>query len=109
MPQTRSAGIAASERAAYTRDMTTPLQIDSDLVRQAEAFAAQTGQDLSALVEDALRKALPTVKTSPNEESSFEIPSYNLRVKPGVDISNNAQLRDLMDADDEKLRHLYRS
>jgi len=66
------------------------------LYRRAKARAAERGQTVSALVEDAVRVALD----SRPEESGTDrpLPVFGgSGVMPGVELTDNAALRELMD------------
>jgi hypothetical protein len=74
--------------------MRTTLQLDDALVSEAKVLAARTGRTLSQVIEDALRRTLvprqrearpPALTTSPGA------------LRAGVDLDDNAALRDLMD------------
>lgn len=89
--------------------MTINVQLDDDLARKLAAYAQRTGQDLQTLVQETLHREFSQEKLEPPapERPRTVLPTYSLGVKPGIDISNNAQVRDIMDEGDEKLRELY--
>lgn len=78
--------------------MRTTIRIDDALYRRVKSRAAQTGRTVSEVVEDALREALrPRRRAVPPLP---ELPVYGgSGVLPGVDLSSNAALRDLLDED----------
>ncbi len=76
--------------------MRTTLVIDDDLYREVKALAAYRGATVTSLVEDSLRAMLGR---------SFSISSGSLPVlpqvggpRPGVDLDDNAALRDILEA-----------
>ncbi len=75
--------------------MRTTVTIDDSLYRRVKARAAQTGRTVSDVVGDALREALrPRVnETQPQQLQVFG----GSGVLPGVDLSSNAALHELMD------------
>jgi hypothetical protein len=79
--------------------MRTTIRIDDHLLAAAKARAARTGRTLTAVIEDALRKALAE---EPAERStSVRLPTFPGRLRPGVDLDDSAALLDLMDEHDQ--------
>jgi len=74
----------------------TTIRIDEALYRRAKSRAAETGRTVSDIIEDAVREALrPDLRRA---EEPPPLPTFGAGgVLPGVDLSNNAALRDLMD------------
>ena len=76
--------------------MRTTIKIDEDLYRRAKARSAQTGRTVSDVIEDAVRESL-----RPRRRDQAVIPPLPIfgggGVLPGVDLADNAGLRDLMD------------
>ena len=76
--------------------MRTTIRIDDALYRRAKTLAAQSGRTVSDVIEDAVRTSL-----SAKPPSRVEIPELPVfgggGVQQGVDLSDNASLRDLMD------------
>lgn len=77
--------------------MRTTIRIDDALYRRAKSLAVQSGRTVSDVIEDAVRASL-----SPKpKRGSAELPGLptfgGSGVQPGVDLSDNARLRDLMD------------
>lgn len=74
----------------------TTIRIDEELYRRAKARAARTGRTVSELIEDAVRASLaPRQGAAPAHEP---LPvSGGGGVMPGVDLSSNASVRDVMD------------
>jgi hypothetical protein len=77
----------------------TTVRIDDALYRRAKAFAARTGRTVGEVIEDALRSSL-----QPRRQTQAELPELPVfgggGTMPGVDIADNAALRDLMDEDE---------
>ena len=76
--------------------MRTTIRIDDDLYRRAKARAAQSGRTVGELIEDAVRAAL-----RPRPRRDVELPPLPVfggsGVQPGVDLTSNVALRDVMD------------
>ena len=81
--------------------MRTTLNIDDDLMIRAKVRAAEQRTTLTAVVEAALRDALQTRRTAPR--TRIELPTWDGGgFPPGLDMSNNAAVRDFMDSLDER-------
>ena len=79
--------------------MRTTIRLDDDLLRQTKAEAVRTGRTLTAVIEDALRAALAR-RTRPTP-TELDLPTFRgSGLQPGVDLSNNAALLDLMEETD---------
>jgi hypothetical protein len=79
--------------------MRTTLNLDDDLLRDAKRLAAERGTTLTALMEDALRIVVRRTN-EPKPRRRVRLPTFGVPGEgfmPGVDISNNAALRELMD------------
>ncbi|MGH8895654.1 MAG: ribbon-helix-helix domain-containing protein [Egibacteraceae bacterium] len=80
--------------------MRTTITIDDELYRTVKQRAAQSGRTVGEIIEDAVRRALDERPRTGNEPLA-PLPTYGgTGVLPGVDLTNNAALRDLMDADE---------
>lgn len=78
--------------------MRTTIRIDDALYRRVKSRAAQTGRTVSDVVEDAVRESFQARRRPVPPVS--ELPVYGgSGVLPGVDLSSNAALRDLLDED----------
>lgn len=78
-------------------DMRTTITIDDELYRTVKQRATRSGRTIGEIIEDALRRALDE-RNSANIEPLAPLPTYGgTGVLPGVDLANNAALRDLMD------------
>jgi hypothetical protein len=79
--------------------MRTTLNLDDELLRDAKRLAAERGTTLTALMEDALRIVVRRVE-KPQPRKRVRLPTFGVPGEgfmPGVDISNNAAMRELMD------------
>jgi len=73
--------------------------MDDALYRQAKATAARTGRTVSELVEDAVRSSLQARPASEGELPDLPVFGGS-GTMPGVDLSDGAALRDVMDEDE---------
>ena len=78
--------------------MRTTVNIDPDVLRKAKQRAADEGRTLSDLVTETLRERLAR-RTATGRKSFAMITFGDGGTLPGVDITNNAAVRDLMDED----------
>jgi hypothetical protein len=77
--------------------MRTTLNLDDSLMVTAKKLAAETGQTLTEIVSDALRERL--ARNTANLRSRPGLPLFKgAGLQPGVDISSNAALLDLMES-----------
>ena len=77
--------------------MRTTIDINDALLSAAKSHAARSQKTLKALVEQALREFLSGV-TRPASDAP-PIPVFRgMGVQPGVDLTDNAALEDLMNA-----------
>jgi hypothetical protein len=76
--------------------MRTTIRLDDELLTLAKRAALERGTTLTALVEDALRRALaPTPALS---REAISLPTFRGDgLRPGVDLDDTASLLDLMD------------
>jgi hypothetical protein len=77
--------------------MRTTVRLDDGLLEQARAEARRRGQTLTALIEQGLRRELASSKAvSPRPR--VELPVFEPSgLMPGVDLSNNASLLEIME------------
>jgi plasmid stability protein len=74
----------------------TTVRLDDDLYRQVKVKAAQTGRPVGAVIEDAIRASLAQ-GTRP-KAAVAPLPTFGGGgVMPGVDLTDEASLRDLLD------------
>lgn len=79
--------------------MRTTIRLDDDLVRQAKRLAVDSGRTLTQVVDEALRQMIARhgVRRS---SGPVVLPTFGGgRVMPGVDLDDNASVRDLIDED----------
>ena len=75
--------------------MRTTLVIDDGLYRQIKALAAQSGTTVTSVVERSLRDTLE--RTSRRPEPRLPTLPQTGGARPGVDLRDNASIRDLDD------------
>lgn len=76
--------------------MRTTIRIDDELLRRLKLKAAETGRTVGDLIEDAVRVSLD--RDSAPHRRLEQLPTFGSKgVLPGVDLTSNAALRDLMD------------
>jgi len=76
--------------------MRTTIRLDDALLTEAKRAALDRGTTLTALIEDALRRALAPGASAAAERA--ELPSFRGDgLQPGVDLDDMASLLDLMD------------
>ena len=77
--------------------MRTTVRLDDGLLREAKEHAARSGRTLTALIEDALRRALAEAKRRP-ERPPPKLPTFRGDgLHPGVDLDDSAALLDLLE------------
>jgi len=80
--------------------MRTTVRLNDELLRQARQMAAKSDRTLAAVIEDALRVAIDG-RVARKGRVRTRLPTDHGRgVRPGVDLTNNAALVDLMEARD---------
>lgn len=73
--------------------MKAAIQLDENLLREAERFAAGRGESLPALVEGILREAISGDRREP-----IGFPTFRGKgLQPGVSLDDSAALLDLID------------
>jgi hypothetical protein len=76
--------------------MRTTIRIDDDLYREVKAKAARSGRTVAAVLEDAVRRGLHVCVQ--RAAMHYEIrPTGQHGLQPGVDLSSNAAVTELMD------------
>jgi hypothetical protein len=81
--------------------MRTTIQLEDKLLQDVKAFAAETGKSVSAVIEEALRRALAQRRpTAPNGRVRLKTHGRG-GLQPGVNLDNTAALLDLMDSPNE--------
>lgn len=77
-------------------EVRTTVRIDDALYRKVKAEAARSGRTIGELIEDALRAALAQSRRTPADVRPLPVHPGG-GVMPGVDLTSNAALRDVMD------------
>jgi hypothetical protein len=76
--------------------MRTTVGIDDDVLREAKRRAAAEGRTLGELITEALRERLSR-RPRRAQRRYRAVTGGDGGTRPGVDITNNAAVRDLMD------------
>ena len=76
--------------------MRTTIRIDDALYRKLKAEAGRSGRTIGELIEDAVRVALAQRRRSDVDVRPLPVHGKG-GVLPGVDLTNNAAVQDLMD------------
>jgi hypothetical protein len=72
------------------------IQLDDHLFREVEKWAAQSNRSVQAVVEDAIKAALP--RSKPPRTGPLKLPTYGgSGLQPGVDLENRSAVLDLLD------------
>ena len=72
--------------------MRTTIRLDDTLLKEAKRYALEHDTTFTAVVEEALKDKLAKASQKP-----FKLVTHKGKERHGVDISDNAALRDLMD------------
>ena len=82
----------------YGDQMRTTISIDDELYRAVKEQAARSGRTIGEIIEDAVRRSLSRLREQTGGPLP-PLPTYGgSGVLPGVDLTSNAALRDVMDA-----------
>jgi hypothetical protein len=84
--------------------MRTTIRINDQLLAEIKQLAAQTGQTLTSIIEDALRQMLARQKQLADRPPVELITVSGNGPQPGVDLDDSAALLDLMDNLDDLAR-----
>jgi hypothetical protein len=80
----------------------TTLNLDKQILEDAQKLATDRESTLTKVVEEALREAV--LRDRRNRQTSRQLePLHTIgysKLNPGIDFNNNAALRDLMDEED---------
>jgi hypothetical protein len=77
--------------------MDTNIHLDDQLFTRVQEAAAATGQTVDAVIANALDKTLESQKKSLAGEKVRLVRNDKMKIKPGIDINNSAELRDIME------------
>jgi Arc/MetJ family transcription regulator len=81
--------------------MRTTIRLDDELLRAAKQRAVETGQTLTAVIEDALRQALARrLVGEPSPRIELPVSRGGGALQPGVDLDDSAALLELMETAD---------
>ncbi len=76
-------------------DMRTTITIDDELHRKVKQVADRTGRTIGEVIEDAIQESL---RRSPSRRALSPLPVFGREgVMPGVDLADNAGMREVMD------------
>jgi hypothetical protein len=79
-------------------DVRTTVRLDDDLYREVKSRAAQEGRTVASVLEDAVRVGMR--RPADADAKRFVPPTFGRGgLMPGVDLSDNASLSHLLDAD----------
>jgi len=77
--------------------MRTTIRLDEQLLKRAKRLAANSGESLTSVIEDALRERLARADM-PKKRKPLELITFGGNgPAPGVDLDDNASLIDVMD------------
>jgi hypothetical protein len=74
----------------------TTIRIDDDLYREVKAKAARSGRTVAAVLEDAVRRGLNPAKEQAANAYRVQ-PTGSGGLRPGVDLSSNAGVAEVLD------------
>jgi hypothetical protein len=87
----------ALSRCGYAQHVRTTIRIDDALYRRAKEYAARSGRTVGEVIEDALRASLQP-RRGEDVRDLPDLPVFGgSGTMPGVDLTDEAALRDLMD------------
>lgn len=76
----------------------TTIRLDDELMAAAKRRALADGKTLTALIEGALREVVAREAAAPRPP--VELPTFRGEgIRPGIDLDDNAALREIMDRD----------
>jgi hypothetical protein len=76
--------------------MDTIIHLDEQLFNRAREFAQAAGQTVDAYIAQQLKNSLDNQPPSSGEKTRL-VQNCEMRLQPGVDISNSAELLDIME------------
>ncbi len=84
--------------------MRTTIRLNPDLLSQLKRLAAETHRTMASIIEDGVRESLARQKPHQNR-SRVKLPTYGGGgLHPGIDLSDNASIRDVIDPPDDPHR-----
>lgn len=80
--------------------MRTTIHLDDTLYRDVKKTAAESGQTVTSLIQDALRQRLAGRKGSTGGRKRFRLPTWKGKgLQPGVDLNDGASLLERMESE----------
>ena len=84
--------------------MRTTIRLNDQLLAEVKQLAAQTGQTLTAIIEEALRQMLARQQQMAQRSPIELITVSGNGPQPGVDLDDSAMLLELMETFDDPTR-----
>ena len=79
------------------RHMRTTIRLSDDLLKAAKKKAAEDGRTLTSIVEEGVKLVLAEPKPARRKRVELPVSSVSGRLMPGVDLTNSAELEDIME------------
>jgi hypothetical protein len=76
--------------------MRTTLTLDNDVYRRLESETRRTGRPFKEVVNEHLRRSLASARPHA-QQPPFRVDAREMRLRPGLDVSNIHQLLDQLD------------
>ncbi len=76
--------------------MRTTVRLNDSLLEKAKRVAAERHTTLTSLIEQGLQYVVAS-KPAVSKKKQIKLPSFKSGVREGVDLSNNALVRDILD------------
>ncbi|MGD0517968.1 MAG: hypothetical protein ABSA26_10580 [Thermoguttaceae bacterium] len=77
--------------------MDATIHIDDQLFIRVQQVAQATGQTVDAVISNALAETLESQEKPSSGEKTHLVRNGKMKIRPGIDINNNAELRDIME------------
>ena len=77
--------------------MDATIHIDDQLFIRVQQAAQATGQTVDAVIANALVTTLHSQKESSTGKEIHLVPNDKMKIRPGIDVNSNAELRDIME------------
>ena len=78
--------------------MLKTLNLDDNLLYEAEIFATQQGTSLNTVIENLMREMLQRYRQESKEPKKIKLPTFHGDgLQPGIDLNNSHALLDLME------------
>jgi len=80
--------------------MLKTLNLDDNLLYEAEAFATRQGTNLNTLIENLMREMLQRYQRKPKERKRIQLPIFHGDgLQPGIDLNNSHALLESMEVE----------